>query len=278
MGKEWLHEYEEGAAGGSGGRERWMVTYADLITLLLVFFIVMYASSSRISGEKFDALASSLATSIKKTVKPKVSDKHAFSPDDSRQTRKFKATADAVIQSIVKTDPKSNVKIDIDERGMVVSLIDTSFFDSGSATLKPSGQKVLNKVAANFKGLPNEIRIEGHTDSIPIRGGGRFASNWELSSARATAVARYLIDKVRLPAHRMSVAAFAANRPVASNGMAEGRKRNRRVDIVILKQEEASPIGAGVPIQLTPAAAPSKPKGRVQPSAAPKRGFANPFQ
>lgn len=278
MAREWLHDREDGAAGESGGRERWLVTYADLITLLLVFFIVMYASSSRISGEKFDALASSLATSIKKTEKPKVSDKHAFAPDDSKQTRKFKATADSVIQSIVKTDPKSNVKIDIDERGMVVSLVDTSFFDSGSAKLKPAGQKVLNKVAANFKGLPNEIRVEGHTDSIPIRG-GRFASNWELSSARATAVARYMIDHVRLPAHRMSVAAFAENKPVASNGMAEGRKRNRRVDIVILKQEEASPIGAGLPMQVTPSKPAAAPKrGRAEPTAAPKRGFANPFQ
>lgn len=278
MGREWLHDREDGAAGESGGRERWMVTYADLITLMLVFFIVMYASSSRISGEKFDALASSLATSIKKTEKPKVSDKHAYSPDDSKQTRKFKATADSVIQSLVRTDPKSNVKIDIDERGLVVSLVDTSFFDSGSAKLKPAGQKVLKKMAANFKGLPNEIRVEGHTDSIPIRG-GRFASNWELSSARATAVARYLINHVRLPAHRMSVAAFADNRPVASNGMPEGRKRNRRVDIVILKQEEMSPIGAGLPLEIMPSRpnAPSK-RGRPTSTPAPKRGFANPFQ
>ncbi|MEB3197170.1 MAG: OmpA family protein [Candidatus Sericytochromatia bacterium] len=281
MGRDWYHDREEGAAAAdSGGRERWMVTYADMITLLLVFFIVLYASSSSISGEKFDRLAGSLATSIKKTVKPKVSDRLAFQNDDSKQTRKFKATADAVLVSLVKTDPKSDVKVDIDERGMIVSLIDTSFFDSGSAVLKPAGQRVLKKVAANFKGLPNEIRVEGHTDSLPIRT-ARFASNWELSSARATAVARYMIDQVRLPAHRMSVAAFAENKPVASNGLSEGRKRNRRVDIVILKQEEASPIGAGLPLETmpltTPSQRPRKAKG-AEPAQQPKRNFANPFQ
>jgi chemotaxis protein MotB len=271
MGREWLHDSRDEGEGG-GGRERWLVTYADMITLLLVFFIVLYALSSRISGEKFDALASSLATSIKKTATPKPSDKYAFQKDDSKQTRKFKATADAVLESIVKTDPKSDVKIDIDQRGLVVSLIDTSFFDPGQATIKPKGKAVLRKVAANFKNLPNDIRVEGHTDSIPIRT-AKFPSNWELSSARATTVARYLIDAVRLKGHRLSVGAFADNKPVASNGTAEGRKRNRRVDIIILKQEETSPIGAGLPMT-TPSTAPAV----ATPEPPPKKGFANPFQ
>lgn len=273
MGREWLHDSrDEGEAGG--GRERWLVTYADMITLLLVFFIVLYALSSRISGEKFDALASSLATSIKKTATPKPSDKYAFQKDDSKQTRKFKATADAVLESVIKTDPKSDVKIDIDQRGLVVSLIDTSFFDPGAATIKPKGQAVLRKVATSFKGMPNDIRVEGHTDSIPIKT-ARFPSNWELSSARATTVARFLIDQVRLPANRVSVGAFAENKPVASNGTAEGRKRNRRVDLIILKQEEASPIGAGLP--LTAPSGPVKPAG-TPPPPPPKKGFNNPFE
>lgn len=273
MGREWLHDGRDDDHGG-GGRERWLVTYADMITLLLVFFIVLYALSSRISGEKFDALASSLATSIKKTATPKPSDKYAFQKDDSKQTRKFKATADAVLESIIKTDPKSDVKIDIDQRGLVVSLIDTSFFDGGSASIKPGGAAVLRKVAATFKGLPNDIRVEGHTDSIPIRT-ARFPSNWELSSARGTAVARFLIDKVRLPGHRISVGAFADNKPVASNGTAEGRKRNRRVDIIILKQEDSSPIGAGLPMA-APSSAPAT--SVTPPPPPPKKGFNNPFK
>lgn len=274
MGREWLYDSRDD--GDGGGRERWLVTYADMITLLLVFFIVMYALSSRISGEKFDALASSLSTSIKKTATPKPSDKYAFQKDDSKQTRKFKATADAVLESIVKTDPKSDVKIDIDQRGLVVSLIDTSFFDSGSATIKPGGAKMLKKVAANFKALPNDIRIEGYTDNRPIHS-ARFPSNWELSAGRATSVARFMIDKVRVPAHRVSVGAFADNKPVASNGTADGRKRNRRVDIIILKQEDSSgsPIGAGLPM-MAPSIAPA---GVVPPVVPPpKKGFNNPFE
>jgi chemotaxis protein MotB len=277
--KEWFHGGDDGHQSGSeaGGRERWLVTYADLITLLLVFFIILYAMSSRIEGEKFQQLATSLATSIKKAT-PKVSDKRAYQRDDSKQTRRFKATADAVLESLIRTDPKSDVKVDIDERGMVVSLIDTSFFEPGSSAIKPEGRRVLNRIAGNFKGLKNDFRVEGHTDSIPIRT-ARFPSNWELSAARATAVARFLINQSHVSSTRVSVAAFAENHPVASNGTAEGRKRNRRVDIVILKEEGASPIGAGLPMDPTsvggkPATKPAKPEATPQPA----RGFANPFQ
>jgi chemotaxis protein MotB len=274
-GREWLYDGRD-EGGDGGGRERWLVTYADMITLLLVFFIVMYALSSRISGEKFDALASSLATSIKKTATPKPSDKYAFQKDDSKQTRKFKATADAVLESIVRTDPKSDVKIDIDERGLVVSLIDTSFFDSGSAEIKAGGGTLLRKLAKNFKGLPNDIRIEGYTDNRPIHT-AKFPSNWELSAARATSVARFLITNIRLPSHRISVGAFAENRPVASNGTSEGRKRNRRVDIIILKQEEGvvTGVGAGLPV-LAPSTAPAATSTPATPP--PNKGFNNPFQ
>jgi chemotaxis protein MotB len=265
--KEWLYD-RDGNDGHS--RERWLVTYADLITLLLVFFIVMYALSSRISGEKFDQLASSLASSMKKTATPKPSDKTAFSKDLSKEQRQFKATADSVIESLVKTDPKSDVKIDIDQRGLVVSLIDTSFFDAGSATLKPSAYKAIMAVAGPFRKLKNELRIEGHTDSLPIHS-PRFPSNWELSTQRATAVTRFLIDNAHVSAGRVSAAGYADNKPVASNGTAEGRKRNRRVDIIVLKPQEEQPIGAGVPLQAS--SAPTLPVATARP-----KGFPNPFQ
>ncbi|MEB3222745.1 MAG: flagellar motor protein MotB [Candidatus Sericytochromatia bacterium] len=279
MAKEWFHGGDDGLQGGgeTAGRERWLVTYADLITLLLVFFIILYAMSSRIEGEKFQQLATSLATSIKKAT-PKVSDKRAYQRDDSKQTRRFKATADAVLESLVRTDPKSDVKVDIDERGMVVSLIDTSFFEPGSAVIKPAGQRVLQKIAANFKGMKNDFRVEGHTDSIPIRT-PRFPSNWELSAARATAVTRFLIQQAHVSSTRVSVAAFAEHHPVASNGTAEGRKRNRRVDIVILKEAGAAPIGAGLPMDPGSLGGKASPKpAKAEPTPKPRRGFANPFE
>lgn len=264
--KEWLYDRD----GGEGtNRERWLVTYADLITLLLVFFIVMYALSSRISGEKFDQLATSLASAMKKTSTPKPSDRSAYSKDLSHEQRNFKATADAVIESLVKTDPKSDVKIDIDQRGLVVSLIDTSFFDPGSAKLKPSSFKAIMAVAQPFSKLKNEIRVEGHTDSSPIHT-ALFPTNWELSTSRATAVVRFLIDHSHISATRISAAGYADNKPVASNGTAEGRKRNRRVDIIVLKPQEDQPIGAGLPMNAS--AAPATP-----PPAPRQKGFPNPF-
>lgn len=264
--KEWLYDRE----GEGVGRERWLVTYADMITLLLVFFLVLYASSSRISGEKFDKLASSIASSMKKSHTPKPSDKTAFSKDLSKEQRQFKATADAVIESLVKTDPKSDVKIDIDQRGLVVSLIDTSFFDPGSAKLKPSAFKAIMAVAGPFRKLKNELRIEGHTDSIPIHT-AQFPTNWELSTSRATAVTRFLIDSAHISSTRISAAGFADNKPVASNGTADGRKRNRRVDIIVLKPEEEQPIGAGLPMQ--PSAAPATAAPRIKNP----NSFPNPF-
>src|ERR1035437_5718000 len=111
--KEWLYD-REGSEGIS--RERWLVTYADLITLLLVFFIVMYALSSRISGEKFDQLASSLASSMKKTRVPKPSDKTAFSKDLSKEERNFNAPPAAFFLPLVKPPPKGAAKTDLDNR------------------------------------------------------------------------------------------------------------------------------------------------------------------
>jgi chemotaxis protein MotB len=264
--KEWLYDRD----GEGNSRERWLVTYADLITLLLVFFIVMYALSSRISGEKFDQLASSLATSMKKSRTPKPSDKTAFSKDLSKEQRQFKATADAVVESLVKTDPKSDVKIDIDERGLVVSLIDTSFFDPGSAVLKPSAHKTLLAVTKPFLKLKNDLRVEGHTDSTPIHS-AKFPTNWELSTSRAASVVRFLIEGTHISSTRVSAAGFADNKPVASNGTAEGRKRNRRVEIIVLKPQEDQPIGAGLsaPASAAPATPPPAPR---------QKGFPNPFQ
>lgn len=264
--KEWLYDRD----GEGNSRERWLVTYADLITLLLVFFIVMYALSSRISGEKFDQLASSLATSMKKSRTPKPSDKTAFSKDLSKEQRQFKATADAVVESLVKTDPKSDVKIDIDERGLVVSLIDTSFFDAGSASLKPGAGKTLLAVTKPFIKLKNDIRVEGHTDSTPIHS-VKFPTNWELSTSRASSVVRFLIEQTHISATRVSAAGFADNKPVASNGTAEGRKRNRRVEIIVLKPQEDQPLGAGLPMQPSAAPATAAPPPR-------QKGFPNPFQ
>lgn len=268
MAKDWTENHSDG-----GGRERWLVTYADLITLLLVFFIVMYALSSRISGEKFDALASSLSTSMRRAASPKPSDRTAFSRDRSTQNQRYQATADAVFESFMKTDPKSDVRVDIDERGVVVSLVDTSFFPPGSAALTASGAKVLRSVAAPMRNLPNEIHVEGHTDSAPIRT-AQYPSNWELSAHRAATVTRYLITKCGIASSRVRAIGFAETKPVASNGTADGRRRNRRVDLIVARPIDRPTSGAGLTGQ--GATAPTPAPTPVAPPR-PNNPFGNPF-
>jgi chemotaxis protein MotB len=118
--------------------------------------------------------------------------------------------------------------------GLVVSLQEAGFFDSGAVGIRPSAVPVLNRIAAV---LPESaLRVEGHTDDVPIHT-AQFASNWELSSSRASSIARLLLLHPNIHADRMSVAGYAEYHPVASNATAEGRARNRRVDIVLLTEK-----------------------------------------
>lgn len=272
MGREWFHDRDE---EGGRSKERWLITYADLITLLLVFFIVMYALSARINMTSFEEVSHSLAAALKRP-SPKPGDKFAYSQDDSKQTRRFKADADAVVKALIKTDPKSKVKIDIDQRGLIVSLIDTSFFDPGSATLKPTAYTLLERMASNFRTLPNEIRVEGHTDSIPIHT-ARFPSNWDLSAARAVSVVRFLTAHCGIPAGRLYAVGYGANMPVATNATAQGRERNRRVDIIVERAHDENPALHGIAgngVAATPAPHPAATPAPANPFA---NGFNNPF-
>jgi chemotaxis protein MotB len=128
-------------------------------------------------------------------------------------------------------DNKS-VRITADERGLTISLSEAGFFHPGSEILQPPGVEVLDQIVSNLLTLPNPVRVEGHTDNTPIHT-ARFASNWELSTARATYILQYLING-KVPPQRMSAVGYGEYRPVASNDSVEGRATNRRVDVVIL--------------------------------------------
>jgi chemotaxis protein MotB len=127
----------------------------------------------------------------------------------------------------------TRVRTRMDERGLVISLGEGGFFDSGSDILKPEGRVLLDSIASALVQTDNHIRVEGHTDNVPIRN-ARFPSNWELSTARATTVVAYLIDRFLFAPERLSAGGYSEYRPVESNATAEGRSRNRRVDIVVL--------------------------------------------
>ena len=130
---------------------------------------------------------------------------------------------------------RNEVALHMDADGLVVSLREIGFFDSGSATIKSGAQGAVGRVASILREHPFPIRVEGHTDNVPIHT-AQFASNWELSTARATELVKSLIEDHGIPADRLSAAGYAEFHPVAANDSAKGRQLNRRVDVVILRR------------------------------------------
>jgi chemotaxis protein MotB len=128
---------------------------------------------------------------------------------------------------------KSMVRVRMEPRGLVISLGEKGIFDSGSDVIKPEGKVLLDTIATSLVTLGNQIRVEGHTDNVPIRN-SRFPSNWDLSTARATVVVARLVTGFGLPPELLSAAGYAEYRPAATNDTDEGKARNRRVDIVVL--------------------------------------------
>jgi len=263
--------------------ERWLVSYADFITLLFAFFTTMYAIST-VDAQKMGKMVTSMRASFDAGIfnsgstalallpgvegsgrKPRSNDivENVNSPkegplrDKARQSLKeLKANlmqpADQAgnpgkslgalkrqIETLVGAEAlKGRVQTRLDARGLIVSLGEVGFFDSGSDVIKPEGLVLLDTIATSFVGLDNHIRVEGHTDNVPINS-GKFPSNWELSTARATNVVAHLITGFGLPPGRLSAAGYAEFRPIRPNDSSEGRARNRRVDIVILDPQFA---------------------------------------
>lgn len=216
--------------------DRWLLTYADLITLLLAFFIVMY-SMSRIDNKKFGEVSDALntilqgGTSVLRFEKESQATGHGLLKLGNLRLIQQK------IEDKFRTLGKNEVlETEITERGLVVHILESTLFDQGSAELKPKAMAVLDLIAEQLTGRPNHIRVEGHTDDSPIRT-SIYPSNWELSSARATTVVRYYSENNGIPAHRISALGYGQFRPVAPNNSIENRARNRRVDVVILTME-----------------------------------------
>jgi len=249
--------------------ERWLVSYADFITLLFAVFVTLYAMGQT-DKQKVEQLIISLHDSFNYT-KPGSSQKVAvintedlnkipsLRPEtifpgtgqslpagskvhahaDTKEFRKIKAAIDA---HLAKEGAKGMVGVKINERGLVVSLKEAGLFDSGIDEVKESSYPLLAKVATSLSGYDNPVRVEGHTDNVPISA-PPFHSNWELSTARATTVVRYLIDHAKYDPWKLSATGYGEYKPVADNRTAEGRGKNRRVDLVLLsgKKESGEP-------------------------------------
>jgi len=215
--------------------ERWLLTYADLITLLLIFFVVMYAISV-LDVQKFQAIASSLASVLHGRSAMLLDYPGSSLIEGYNESMRMEEIREQLEEYIEANNLGGSIHIYEQERGLVISVNDTVLFPSGKAYLTPQAQEIIRKVGEALQGIPNYIRIEGHTDNLPINN-AEFPSNWELSAMRATNVLRFLLRECGLPPERLSEAGFGEYRPIATNDNEAGRARNRRVDIVILKSE-----------------------------------------
>ncbi len=242
--------------GRGPSHERWLVSYADFMTLLFAFFTTMYAIST-VDRDKLTPAASSLQVAfagvndaaVSKPAPmptPPVSDEAAIPavvppatpvpPPAAPEAPKEGSLDDVrarLVNSLADAIQAGRVELIADPRGLVLSLPEGATFGVGSSDVTTEAQRIIQVVADTVKPLGNRLRVEGHTDNVPIRT-ARYQSNWELSTARASAVVMFMVGTGALEPERLSAAGYGEFHPRAENSTAAGRSRNRRVDVVIL--------------------------------------------
>ncbi len=241
MNKAHLHDH--------ASHERWLVSYADFITLLFAFFVVMFASS-QVNKKKVAHIAAAFESYIKDGRVREEGIQAGAGPRDGSQSngaapepspedisrRELDPVKSRLEQQLKTEIGEGKLSISLEPRGLVLSLRESALFPPGSDQFSAEAVPFLTKIAKSLQALPGRpIRLEGHTDNIPIHT-SQFPSNWELSAARATAVLELLTRKLEIKPERFAVTGYADYHPLADNETAEGRARNRRVDIVILSR------------------------------------------
>ena len=263
-----------------GNTERWLVSYADFITLLFAFFTTLYAIST-VDAQKMGKMVVSMRASFDSAVfnsgsrTLSLSQGSGSSAASSREILQSLMPANGIntkdvtlkgLEDLKNASSKKQmlsgeqamgrlkrnvetllgaellkgiVRVHLEPRGLIISLGENGVFDSGSDQIKPEGRALLDTLATSLVSISNYIRVEGHTDNVPIHN-SHFPSNWELSTARATMVVSHLITKFGMQPEALSAAGYAEYRPTASNDTDEGKARNRRVDIIVLNPAAAS--------------------------------------
>ncbi|MCA1065977.1 flagellar motor protein MotS [Rossellomorea sp. AcN35-11] len=228
----------------SSGAPKWMVTFSDLITLILVFFILLF-SMSQIDIVKFKAIADSFQQRQILEFYPSVIpfENPSGEPEMEKEDTQSDASDDSDedlnqllsdIQKYLDENKLSEVVVATrTERGVVLVLEEQALFDSGEATVLEEAYPFLNKVGDLLSRIPNFVKVEGHTDNRPIDT-YRFPSNWELSSARASSVIRYLVRSEDLDPKRFIAVGYGDTRPVVPNDTQENLQKNRRVEVIIM--------------------------------------------
>ncbi|AKG36526.1 flagellar motor protein MotB [Paenibacillus durus] len=265
---------------GRDSSNRWMITYADLITLLLIFFVVLFAMSS-LDQEKYSGVISSLQRSLQtgngvldggngimdggkgeqnagstengdgqsradghSAVIPSAtpdSGKTAESPSPRelafrQQEAKLAELMNVITEYVKVNDLGGQIFVADKPQGIAITLSDRFLFDVGKADLKPAALPALHQLSGLFRGIGAMVSIEGHTDNQPVLPSSRYVDNWELSGARALSVLRFFLEKGGLKSSQFQYAGYADTRPAADNATESGRQKNRRVEIIVLRQ------------------------------------------
>lgn len=250
----------EGGGGGhdGGGELRWLLTYADMITLLMAFFIMLY-SMSILNLSKFREVAVSIRSGFGGVLEGQGSDllystgqlsiRPSPIPGDTAGVPM--SVVNRLEESIQKQKLSSSVRIYSDHRGLVISILsDKVVFDPGKSAIRPEALSALGSIAELLRDIPNEVRVEGHTCDLPVAS-GPFQTNWELSTGRATTVVRYFIESQRVPPERLSAGGYADTHPIVPNTSEPNRQQNRRVEIVIVRQQMLPEARASEPAEIT---------------------------
>lgn len=224
------------------GAPRWMVTFSDLVTLILVFFILLF-SMSQIDMIKFKAISESFNDRAILDFNPSIIPLE--NPPDEKEEEQNKEDEEAEseepsldnllteIEAFLKENGLEDVIIaNRTERGVVLVLDEQVLFESGEAEIIGGQNSFLDKVGSMLQNMPNIVKVEGHTDNRPITT-FRYPSNWELSAARSSSVIRYLVDSFKLDSSRFIAVGYGETRPIVPNTTPENLKKNRRVEIVV---------------------------------------------
>ncbi|UHA71638.1 flagellar motor protein MotB [Paenibacillus sp. 481] len=257
--------------GGNSSHERWLITYADLITLLMIFFVVMYAMS-QVDASKYASLSQTLQSSfgdsaalpagagILEGAYTKPGDTGALKTakdggsgdmkDDKpvaigaitekdlafrKQEAQLRNFMNVIQQYVNENKLGDQIEVADTPKGIAIRMSDKLLFDLGRADLKANAIPTMDKLASLFPQLDTTVSIEGHTDNLKMSAGGRYKDNWELSAERALSVLRFFVDDKHMDASKFQIAGYGDTRPITDNDSAENRQKNRRVEIIVLR-------------------------------------------
>ena len=228
--------------------DRWLVSYADFITLLFAFFVVLYAAA-QVDKRKIGRLAAGIQVAFQQLgpfpatgparMLPNPSPVSFNNPPSGPVPPPPEPSEDLMFlrkeleEALASEILRGEVALHDAPDGLVISLREAGFFDSGSAGIRVESEQAFSRMATVLEQRQLNLRIEGHTDDVPIHN-SQYSSNWELSTARSTEMIRLLVTKYHFSPARLSAAGYAEYHPIASNDTVEGRALNRRVDVVIL--------------------------------------------